>query len=187
MEQVLLANCSTMRTLRVVLFPVIGSRLIVPWFLIQETSIMDPTASWCPTGEYNVHSLPCWCMYSTDYLYCLCLASQHTTQGCLSNEFFSQYKYFDFWADFQPQGLSSIVYYSTFYIMCKWCCRHHPWSAPRQTFSVSPGKNYVVKIFFKLLNLPSGKPYTNVELMLALTVNGNEHQIKYNWILVKNY
>eukprot|EP00105_Crassostrea_gigas_P010616 XP_011425963.1 PREDICTED: uncharacterized protein LOC105327293 isoform X1 [Crassostrea gigas] len=69
--------------------------------------------------------------------------------------------------------------------------RHHPWSSPRQTFAVTPGKNYVVSMQFKLLNLPTGHAYAKVSMMLALTVNGHPHytvlanmplqQLKYGW------
>ncbi|XP_022345335.2 anti-sigma-I factor RsgI6-like [Crassostrea virginica] len=55
--------------------------------------------------------------------------------------------------------------------------RHHAWSSIRQNFAVSAGKNYVVSMRFKILNLPAGHNYTKVTLMVALTVNG---QPKYS-------
>nr|XP_034317898.1 endo-1,4-beta-xylanase 2 isoform X1 [Crassostrea gigas]XP_034317899.1 endo-1,4-beta-xylanase 2 isoform X1 [Crassostrea gigas]XP_034317900.1 endo-1,4-beta-xylanase 2 isoform X1 [Crassostrea gigas] len=69
--------------------------------------------------------------------------------------------------------------------------RHHSWSSPRQTFPVNPGKNYVVSIHFKLLNLPTGHAYAKVIMILDLTVNGHHHhpvianmplqRLKYGW------
>ncbi|XP_065936363.1 uncharacterized protein [Magallana gigas] len=69
--------------------------------------------------------------------------------------------------------------------------RHHSWSSPRQTFPVSPGKNYVVSIHFKLLNLPTGHAYAKVIMILDLTVNGHHQypvianmplqRLKYGW------
>lgn len=64
-------------------------------------------------------------------------------------------------------------------------CRHHPWSSPRQTFAVTPGKNYVVSMQFKLLNLPTGHAYAKVSMMLALTVNGIHFYNHYQFLSIK--
>lgn len=64
-------------------------------------------------------------------------------------------------------------------------CRHHPWSSPRQTFAVTPGKNYVVSMQFKLLNLPTGHAYAKVSMMLALTVNGIPFYNHYQFLSIK--
>ncbi|XP_056008704.1 uncharacterized protein LOC125664271 [Ostrea edulis] len=69
--------------------------------------------------------------------------------------------------------------------------RAHTYSGPHQTVSISPGQNYVLKTYFKLLNLPSGRMYTSAFLRVNLQVNGKTvylkvaqqpmQQLKYSW------
>ena len=84
--------------------------------------------------------------------------------------FFYEYLTFVKWSDY------SLLYYggvACHYLMMTSCFgRHNASSSVRQNFSVTAGKNYVVSMLFKILNLPAGHQYTKVTLMVALTVNG---------------
>ncbi|XP_061166383.1 uncharacterized protein LOC133175304 [Saccostrea echinata] len=69
--------------------------------------------------------------------------------------------------------------------------RKHTYSGPHQTVPISSGQNYVVKTYFKLLNLHPGTMYTSLSLRVNLQVNGKfvhlkvaqqpMQQLKFGW------
>lgn len=69
--------------------------------------------------------------------------------------------------------------------------RTHSISSPHQKVSISPGQNYIVKAYFKLLNIHPGIMYTTVFLRVNLQTNGKTvyqkvaeqpmQQLKFGW------